>query len=279
MVACSRCRPVCPPAGSNRSPRARWFSGSPASSTSPTSLIHATRCSLVHRALELAFWPRRPSAPPTASTRASPSPARSSAATPNYVALELDDEATATFDDECRGLVTGTSTMEDPRAVQPIGLELRLSASGRVALPARHHRPPGAARRRAGRDGLQDRSRSFAELGAEEPGRRALLLVPVRAGPRSPPGGDPADVPQQRRDDRGRAVLAVGALHLTTRTHGACWPWSGPAPPATSRPRPSARCQSCGYQTWCPSFGGDPERADAEAPHSTRRVARRRSRR
>ena len=29
-----------------------------------------------------------------------------------------------------------------------------------------------------------------------------------------------------------------------------------------------ARCQSCGYQAWCPSFGGDPERAEAEAPHT-----------
>jgi putative RecB family exonuclease len=32
------------------------------------------------------------------------------------------------------------------------------------------------------------------------------------------------------------------------------------------RPRPSARCATCGFQEWCPSFGGDPERAEAEAP-------------
>ena len=32
------------------------------------------------------------------------------------------------------------------------------------------------------------------------------------------------------------------------------------------KPRPSALCASCAFQRWCPSFGGDPELAAAEAP-------------
>ncbi|MDQ3468537.1 MAG: PD-(D/E)XK nuclease family protein, partial [Actinomycetota bacterium] len=32
------------------------------------------------------------------------------------------------------------------------------------------------------------------------------------------------------------------------------------------RPRPSALCASCGFQQWCPSFGGDPALAALEAP-------------
>ena len=34
----------------------------------------------------------------------------------------------------------------------------------------------------------------------------------------------------------------------------------------TFTPRPGALCASCHYQPWCPSFGGDPERAHIEAP-------------
>jgi putative RecB family exonuclease len=32
------------------------------------------------------------------------------------------------------------------------------------------------------------------------------------------------------------------------------------------KPHPTARCGSCSFQPWCPSFGGDPERAHVEAP-------------
>ena len=32
------------------------------------------------------------------------------------------------------------------------------------------------------------------------------------------------------------------------------------------RPRPSSLCATCPYQRWCPSFGGDPDRAASEAP-------------
>ena len=58
MGPCSRCRPACRPAGSSSSRRARWRSGSPASRSCPSApSIHATRGSLVHRALELAYMP------------------------------------------------------------------------------------------------------------------------------------------------------------------------------------------------------------------------------
>ena len=32
------------------------------------------------------------------------------------------------------------------------------------------------------------------------------------------------------------------------------------------KPHPSALCSSCSFQPWCPTFGGDPERAHIEAP-------------
>jgi hypothetical protein len=35
---------------------------------------------------------------------------------------------------------------------------------------------------------------------------------------------------------------------------------------ATSGPREGALCASCAFRTWCPAFGGDPDRAALEAP-------------
>ena len=90
--------------------------------------IHATRGSLVHRALQLAY-----TRPPAERT---PDLFRRSLATardefrdlPDFIGLHLDDEAAQTFDDECRALIETYLTMEDPPAIHPIGLELRLSA-------------------------------------------------------------------------------------------------------------------------------------------------------
>src|SRR5829696_10352178 len=86
--------------------------------------IQATRGSLVHRALEVAF-----TAPPAHRTperfRHCLNVARLEfRGDPEFVGLDLDDEGVALFDDQCRRLVETYLTMEDPRAVQPIGLEL-----------------------------------------------------------------------------------------------------------------------------------------------------------
>ena len=35
---------------------------------------------------------------------------------------------------------------------------------------------------------------------------------------------------------------------------------------ADFRPRPGALCDYCAFKPWCPSFGGDPDRAKFEAP-------------
>ena len=53
---------------------------------------------------------------------------------------------------------------------------------------------------------------------------------------------------------------------LTTRTKAV---WQAVATACERddfRPKPSALCQYCAYQRWCPSYGGNPELAAAEAP-------------
>ena len=86
---------------------------------------------------------------------------------------------------------TSYFAMEDPTKIREIGLELRLEAAGRRPDPARHHRP--ARTRRATANSSSPTTRPgrapSAQLRAEEPRRRALLLVPLRGGLRA--GGRP----------------------------------------------------------------------------------------
>ena len=67
-----------------------------------------------------------------------------------------------------------------------IGTELLLSVAGRHPHPAGHHRPARARRRRrAGRHRLQDGPGAGHRVRAGPAGGRALLRLPVRAGPRA----------------------------------------------------------------------------------------------
>ena len=124
-----------------------------------------------------------------------------------------------------------------------------------------------STRRRARRHRLQDRPGAVGQLGAEEPGRRALLLLPVRAGARPPPGRHPADVP-----------AAAARPSRPRRRSSRC----GSSPPARTavwqaveracvtgdfRPRPSALCASCAS-----SSGARRSAATPTGPPSRRRA-------
>ena len=178
-------------AGSSSSRRARWRSGSPASRSCPSrraSTRHAG--SLVHRALELAF--ARPAAErtPTPRVAALDAAATSSAPIPTSPTSRLDDGAGRRVRRRVPARSSSaTCAMEDPRP------------SARSGSSCGSRRPSAAlalrgiidrlelARRRARRHRLQDRPGAVASTGSSnEPRRRALLLVPVRAGARPAAG-------------------------------------------------------------------------------------------
>jgi putative RecB family exonuclease len=51
---------------------------------------------------------------------------------------------------------------------------------------------------------------------------------------------------------------------LTTRTTAVWKAVERACQTGEFKPRPSALCATCTFQPWCPSFGGDPERAAIE---------------
>ena len=157
-------------------------------------------------------------------------------------------------------------TMEDPRAVRAIGLELMLSA------------PVGDLTLR----GIIDR------LDLDQHGE--LIVTDYKTGRAPHPnferkslsgvhfyaflcesvfGRIPAAIRLMYLKS-GEVITAVPSVqstrYMTTRT-SAVWKAVATACERDDfRPRPSTLCNYCAYQRWCPQFGGDPARAAAEAP-------------
>jgi putative RecB family exonuclease len=52
---------------------------------------------------------------------------------------------------------------------------------------------------------------------------------------------------------------------ITTRTEAVWKAVERACATGDFRPRPGALCTGCAFREWCPAFGGDPERAEAEA--------------
>ena len=268
MRPCSRCRPACRPAGSSSSRRARWRSGSPASRSCPSarrSTPPAARSSTA-RSSSPTCSPAAERVPGGVRPGAGDRPRRVPRA-PDFTGLGLERRARSTC--STRSAATSSTTyltMEDPTTVQPIGLELRLSADvGSLALR-------GIIDRLELRDGelvVTDYKTGRApSVNWEQKSLAGVhfysFLCEQVFGAQA--GGHPADVPAAAaRPSRPRRPSSRCASSPPARRP--CGrPSSGRARPATSRPRPSALCASCSFQPWCPSFGGDPDRAAAEAP-------------
>ncbi len=91
--------------------------------------IHTTRGSLVHRALELAYLQPAPARTPALFEESVHQAIGEYRDLPDFTRLSLSDDQAATFEQECRQLIGNYLRMEDPKAVNPIGLELMLSAN------------------------------------------------------------------------------------------------------------------------------------------------------
>jgi putative RecB family exonuclease len=227
--------------------------------------IHTTRGSLVHRALELAYM--HPAADRTralfeASIERAIAEYRELA---DFTRLEFTPEQAAEFEEQCRRLVDTYLRMEDPRTVRPIGLELRLTATvGDLTLR-------GIIDRLELRDGelvvtdyktgrapsvnWELRSLSgvhfYSLLCQEVFGRLpvAIRLMYLSSG----------EVIEATPSERSARYVATRAAAVWKAVERACVT-------GDFKPHPSSLCASCSFQAWCPSFGGDPERAHIEAP-------------
>ncbi len=228
--------------------------------------VAATRGTLVHAALEHLFTLPAPERVPGAADTCLDAAVERLRDDPDWTGLDLDDEGEARMRGEASSLVSKYFQLEDPRTVQPVGLELKMEVE------------VGGVRLR----GIIDR----LDLVDGE-----LVVTDYKTG-RAPADG----FARQRMlgvhvyslmCERwfGRRPVRVQLLHLAepvaiiaepsdqstlglTRRLEAVWRAVETACEREDfRPQPSRRCDWCAFQQWCPAFGGDPDQAVADLAH------------
>jgi putative RecB family exonuclease len=228
--------------------------------------IHATRGSLVHRALELLFVRPRPQR-----TRANAEADLATAieeyrSDPEFTGLQLTDAQTTTFVGEARALIDSYFLMEDPTAVRDIGIELRLEApagalllrgiidrlelddaGGLVVTDYKTGRAPSVNYEQSRLTGVHFYSFLCEALFGQRPAAIRLMYLSSREVITATPS-------------------AQSVRFVTTRTSAVLSAIGKACETGTFQPRTGALCKSCSFQQWCPAFGGVPELAAVEAP-------------
>jgi putative RecB family exonuclease len=221
----------------------------------------AVKGSLVHRALELLFCEPAPARTiPTA--LACLDRARAEFATDaEYVGLDLDAEAAAQFAAEAESLLRRYFTLEDPTTVHPIGMELLLQATvgsltlrgiidrleldadgGLVVTDYKTGRVPGVMHEQSRLGGVHFYAFLCEQVLGRRPARIQLLYLSEPVAIVAEPSAQSIRGLEQRTSAIWKAVERACANE-------------------DFRPRPSALCNWCSYQEYCPAFGGDPAKA------------------
>ncbi|MCB1001177.1 MAG: PD-(D/E)XK nuclease family protein [Acidimicrobiales bacterium] len=227
---------------------------------------HATKGSLVHRALEVLFTLPAPERAGDAVQASFQQAVAEYATDPEFVGLGLDDDARQAFVDDAWTLVEAYLAMEDPTRVRDIGLELRLEADvGGLTLRGiidrleldddgelivtdyKTGRAPGQKYEQSRLGGVH----FYSFLCESVLGRRpaAIRLMYLRSG-----------------ETITVVPSAQSVKFITTRTTAVWKAVERACTTADFRPRQGPLCSSCAFQPWCPAFGGDPELARVEAP-------------
>ena len=224
----------------------------------------------------LARPPRRSScssaaSPPTARPAAARRPGRGrrrAAGRPRARQLGLDEpRPRPPSSPRPSALVERYFTMEDPRTVRAIGLELQLEAQVGELHAAGHHRPARARRRRrARRHRLQDRPPAHGQPRAATPRRRPLLRLPVRAGRSggARPASSSCTSAPARSSRPARPSSRSGSCPAAPRP--CTRPSRGPAPRRTSGPAPGRSATSAPSSRGARPSAATPSRAAVEAP-------------
>jgi putative RecB family exonuclease len=218
----------------------------------------ATRGSLVHLALEHLFErPAEHRTLPNALTDLDRAMGEMRE-DPEFAELALDEAGEEAFLNAATKLVTNYFEVEDPTAIEPIGLELRLEAEvgglrlrgiiDRIELNAQGDlvvtdyktgRTPGQSHQQARLEGVHFYALLCEELFGVRPALVQLLYLRDRT--------TISTVPTEQATRALRRK--VGALWQAVET--AC-------EREDFRPRPSALCNWCSFHAYCPAQGGDP---------------------
>jgi putative RecB family exonuclease len=228
--------------------------------------IHTTRGSLVHRILELLFC-RPPQDRTPASAQADLAQAMDELrADDEYALLGLDDEGEAGLVADAERLVERYFTMEDPRTVLAIGLELRLDVEvgglqlrgiidrleldtdgGLVVTDYKTGRPPMVNREQQRLGGVHFYAYLCERIFGRRPARIQLLYLSTGEVIETRPSEQSVRFLPRRTEAVYQAVVRACATE-------------------DFRPKTGPLCGFCAFKAWCPAFGGDPTRAALEAP-------------
>jgi putative RecB family exonuclease len=222
----------------------------------PPSLA-ATRGTLVHAALERLFTLEPAARTHEQALRCLDEALVELREDPELAGLELDAEAEATFVEEARVLVGKYFRLEDPTAITPIGIELKLEVElggvrlrgiiDRLELDAdgelvvtdyKTGRAPGERQEQQRLAGVAFYSLLCERLFGRRPARVQLLYL-----------ADPVAIIATPTDRSTRGVERKLAA-VWTAVERAC-------ERDDFRPNPSRLCDWCAFKAYCPSFGGD----------------------
>ncbi|HEV7534375.1 MAG TPA: PD-(D/E)XK nuclease family protein [Acidimicrobiia bacterium] len=226
----------------------------------------ASKGTLVHRALELLML-RPPAERTLAVALAGLDRARAELADdPEFAGLELDADQVDAFHADARALVARYFEIEDPAAVRPIGLELRLSVTlgsltlrgiidrleldGDGELVVTDYKTGSVPSERAEQDrlgGVHFYSLLCDRLFGRRPARIQLLYL-------SKP-----EVLSICPSEQSVTGMERRAVALWAAVERAC-------ARDDFRPNRSRLCDWCNFQAYCPAWGGDPEQAAALRP-------------
>jgi len=226
----------------------------------------ASKGTLVHRALEL-LMVRPPAERNPAQGLVLLEQARAELADdPEFAGLELDAEQLEGFHADARALMLRYFEIEDPAAVRPIGLELRLSVTlgsltlrgvidrleldGDGELVVTDYKTGSVPSERAEQDrlgGVHFYSLLCERLFGRRPARVQLMYL-------SKP-----EVLSISPSEQSVTGMERRALALWSAVERAC-------ARDDFRPNRSRLCDWCNFQAYCPAWGGDPEQAAVLRP-------------
>lgn len=222
----------------------------------------ATRGTTVHRALELLFAEQPERRTPQRAQQCLDVALEEVSTHEEYVGLELDESAAEDFAVTSSRMVERYFTLEDPRAVQPIGLELMLSTElgsltvrgiidrlelddegELVVTDYKTGRAPSPAQEQSRLGGVHFYAFLCEQVLGKRPARVQLLYL-----------GDQPQVITTVPSEQSTRGVARKVEAIWSAVERAC-------ESEDFRPRPSALCNWCSFKAFCPAFGGDPAAA------------------
>lgn len=225
---------------------------------------HAVKGTLVHAALEGLIWNHPPGSrtPEVAAGELDAAWARMQS-DPELVGLGLDDGEAAELRSDAAALVGRYFALEDPDDVRAVGVELLLEADlgplrlrgiidrldltddgELVVIDYKTGRAPGPRYEHGRLTGVHLYALLCEQMLGKAPVEVRLLHL------RDPVTITAAPSAQTLRAQRQRTVAVWQAIERACERDD-------------FRPRPSPLCRFCHFQTFCPSFGGEPPAAEA----------------